>query len=177
VDATNAKQQSWFEHQDLMGKSHVLKNQTRFWLDRNPAESEFNTFANSYDTFQASTQMNTVLNSLSSARYTNAQYLTLLFQKLLNVGDPTSDADYISYLGQLNTGTARSSVLDSILNSTRFSNLISAQVFADHLYLRTLKRATIDTIVAPSTRRRLRSLVLRVAQPHGAAFLTAPSSS
>lgn len=140
------KQLVWYDHQDFMGKSHTLKNMYRYWLLRNPDDTGFQSFAGAYDTFNASTQLNVVIDSTEYAGLlTNPQYLSFLFQKLLNVANAAADPDYAGYLAQLTGGTPRSTVLNNMLNSTRFKGLISDVEFANYLYLGTLKRASVDT--------------------------------
>ena len=140
------KQLVWYDHQDFMGKAHALKNMYRYWLARNPDDTGFQTMAGAYDTFNASTQLNMIVDSSEySAMLSNVQYVSFLFQKLLNVANAVVDPDYATYLAQLTGGTPRSTVLNNMLNSTRFKNLISDVEFARYLYLGTLRRASVDT--------------------------------
>lgn len=144
INSSNAKQPSYYKYQEYLGKLHTLKNLYRYWLGRNPSYTEISAFSSNADTYAASGQMNTILNSaeFQTAR-TNAQYLGLLFQTFYGTSS-TSDPDYVSYLAQLGSGTPRATVLDSILNSTRFKSVQSAPVFVQKLYLGTLQRSSID---------------------------------
>lgn len=141
INSSNVKQPSWYVYHNYSGRAHCLKNLYRYWMHRNPTDSELSTFGATYDTWQASAELNTILASTEYRNMvSNAQFLQDLFAVLLGVTS-TSDADYIAYLSQLNTGTSRASVLDSILNSSRFSATFSNLVFARMLYYKTLQRA------------------------------------
>ena len=145
IDDTNVKQLVWHDHHDFLGKANTFKNQYRYWLARNPDNSAFGSFAGGYDTFNASNQLNTILDSAEHASLkTNAQYLSLLFSDLLNAANAPADPDYAGYLAQLAGGTPRSVVLNNMLNSPRFEALVEDTEFARHLYLKTLGRATVD---------------------------------
>ena len=125
IDDTNVKQLVWHDHHDFLGKANTFKNQYRYWLARNPDNSAFGSFAGGYDTFNASNQLNTILDSAEHASLkTNAQYLSLLFSDLLNVANAPADPDYAGYLAQLAGGTPRSVVLNNTLNSPRFEALV-----------------------------------------------------
>lgn len=145
IDNTNTKVGAWYKHQEFLGKAHTLKNLYRFWMERNPTWAEMNAFSGNWDTYDVSAQLNAILNSPGyAALKTNAQYLSFLFLHILGNANP-SDPDYLAYLSQLNGGTPRSTVLDSILNSTRFKNRTSDHDFAVMLYTGTLQRPTVDT--------------------------------
>lgn len=144
VDTSGTKQQVWYEHEDFLAKANVLKNQTRYWLNRNPTEEEFNAFAGSYTSFKPSTSLEILLDNLSASRFSDEQYLAFLFLRLLNISTPSAQHEYSGYLAQLSNGSQRSRILRSILGSPAFSRALDDNSFADYLYLSTLGRRTID---------------------------------
>jgi len=145
IDNNNTKVGAWHQHNQFLGKAHTLKNLYRFWMERNPTWAEMNAFSSAWDTYTVSAQLDAILNSPGyAALKTNAQYLSFLFLHILGNANP-SDPDYLAYLSQLNGGTPRATVLNSILNSVRFKNQTSDHDFAVMLFTGTLRRSSIDT--------------------------------
>lgn len=144
INSSNVKQPSYYRHQEFLGKVNTVKNLYRQWLGRNPTYAEVSAFAGGFDTYTVSSQLNTLLNSTEYASAkTNAQYLSLLFLKLLGTSN-TSDSDYVSYLAQLNSGTSRPTVLDNIMNSSRFKAAVSNSQFTQMLYTGALRRSSFS---------------------------------
>lgn len=157
IDSTNAKQLSYYRHQEYLGKVNTLKNACRYWLARNPSYAEVTAFSAAFDTYTVSGQIDTLLNSAEyAAAKTNAQYLTVLFSALLGTTN-TSDPDYVAYLAQLNGGTPRATVLNSIMTSSRFSSKVSNTAFVQALYMGALRRTSMNW-VAPDVQAALAAL-------------------
>lgn len=154
IDNTNQKDDLYFEMQDYLGKANALKNLYRYWLDRNPTETEMNTFGGSYSTFSYSTALNTLLNSGAyTSAVSNAQYADLLALKIYGSTTHPMRATLLSQLGS----QSRSAVLDNALNNAAFQAVLPNQDFAEYLHEKTWGVAAPNSVDVAATVTQLQS--------------------
>lgn len=146
INTSNQKTATYNMHKDFLKKAHTLKNATRFWLQRNPTDAEFLSFADSYSSYQTSSKIDTFINSTEySNLVSNAQYLNLLFSQLLRISSASTDSDYQTYLSQLNAHTkTRLQILNVMLDSARFKTACHNIDFVKMLFLNSLQRDNIS---------------------------------
>lgn len=139
IDNTNTKQPVYYEHETYLAKANTLKNLHRYWLARNPNDSETQSFGGSYDSYDVSSEMDNVLNNKTTS--SNLDFATFLVETLL--GDPNHSSKW-TYKSQLDGGTPRSTVVNNALNSSSFASAVSNADFVDYLYTKSLQRGYID---------------------------------
>jgi hypothetical protein len=112
-------------------------------LNRDPDYAGFTYWTNQLK--QGVTQLTMLNTFITSAEFTaiygsttNTQFVTLVYQNVLNRAPDTNGLNY--WVGQLNGGVSRGSVLQSFANGAEYQTLSNNRTIADIAYLGLLRR-------------------------------------
>jgi hypothetical protein len=135
IDARNEKQPVYHRHQLFLGKAHTFKNVYRVWLRRNPSEAEFSDFAKRHAAFQVSDELRRLLDSREyHDRISSTDYGNLLWSRFFPDTPPVSHPVYQQVAQMLADGTARSTVLFWLMDSSIFRAKLPDSSFADYIW-------------------------------------------
>ena len=131
INNRDEKQPVYFRYQAFYNHLNAFKNFYRFWLGRNPDESAVRAISGAWDTFSFSDFLTSLVNSAEfKGRVDDAAFVGFLLGRLYGVSDPATDADYAGLAVQLGSGTPRSEIIDTLLDSARFAQKCSDSQFA-----------------------------------------------
>lgn len=129
VDEQNKKQPIYFAHRDLLSKINFFKNVYRFWLFRNPKESELNDLIGKLNKKPAALIVKEFLESkVFRSEILDEEFIKKVVGCLFEDNSNIDEKIHI-WVSRLETSKSRYEILNEILDSNEFKNEINDEDF------------------------------------------------